>query len=91
MVLLFELTIGPSLVTTVSQRPRQRHRALSRRLDRSDWMIQNESRYSNGGSVREATGTSRHNGYFTGMDKTCVYTSFYGFICVSGRDGLCPG
>ena len=20
----------------------------------------------------------------TGMDKTCVYTSFYGFICVSG-------
>ena len=25
--------------------------------------------------------------YFTGMDKTCVYTSFYGFICVA----LCPG
>ena len=24
--------------------------------------------------------------YYTGMDKTCVYTSFYGFICVSGRD-----
>ena len=23
---------------------------------------------------------------FTGMDKTCVYTSFYGFICVSGTD-----
>ena len=23
---------------------------------------------------------------YTGMDKTCVYTSFYGFICVSGRD-----
>ena len=22
----------------------------------------------------------------TGMDKTCVYTSFYGFICVSGTD-----
>ena len=22
--------------------------------------------------------------HFTGMDKTCVYTSFYGFICVSG-------
>ena len=21
---------------------------------------------------------------YTGMDKTCVYTSFYGFICVSG-------
>ena len=29
--------------------------------------------------------------FFTGMDKTCVYTSFYGFICVSGRDGMCPG
>ena len=23
---------------------------------------------------------------YTGMDKTCVYTSFYGFICVSGTD-----
>ena len=24
--------------------------------------------------------------YYTGMDKTCVYTSFYGFICVSRTD-----
>ena len=24
------------------------------------------------------------DGYCTGMDKTCVYTSFYGFICMSG-------
>ena len=24
--------------------------------------------------------------YYTGMDKTCVYTIFYGFICVSGTD-----
>ena len=24
---------------------------------------------------------------YTGMDKTCVYTSFYGFICVSGSPG----
>ena len=28
--------------------------------------------------------------FYTGMDKTCVYTSFYGFICVSGRR-LRPG
>ena len=27
-----------------------------------------------------------NNKYHTGMDKTCVYTSFYGFICVSGTD-----
>ena len=34
-------------------------RALSRRLDRSDRMIQNESRDSNGGNVRAATCTSQ--------------------------------
>ena len=44
--------IKSSLVKTVSQRPRHRHRPLSRRLDRCDRMIQNESRYSNGGNVR---------------------------------------
>ena len=36
----------PSLVKTISQRSRQRYWPLSRRLDRSDRMIQNESRDS---------------------------------------------
>ena len=27
-----------------------------------------------------------NNKDYTGVDKTCVYTSFYGFICVSGTD-----
>ena len=30
--------------------------------------------------------TPKEQPRFTGMDKTCVYTSFYGFICVSGTD-----
>ena len=36
----------PSLVKTISQRSRQRYWPLSRRLDRSDRVIQNESRDS---------------------------------------------
>ena len=35
--------------------------------------------------VKEAVRVGLTDLYYTGMDITCVYTSFYGFICDSVR------